>query len=383
MHRVRKWSVGAAFALAPAAFSLLFVWGSLRHDRVPSFRDQSDFFFPSHVYTASRLRSFSLPLWNPLSGNGESWIGSGQSEAFYPPALVFLLRNAAVATGAFLFFHFLLANFCFFGWLRSRSLGRPAATLGSAVFAFSGGAVSMSVYWNHFAGFAWLPAMAWAAQLGLTTRKQRAGFAVSLAAAVLAGSPEMGLFGLVLGAFIFFFETRRKELEQRETGRVRRRSWRLFAAAAISGSVLCAVQVFPIFDTVVHANARSSVWPGQIGIRQLAGSVAAPSLSPWPWLPAGAGYLQSIYVSLPILLLPVAAFALPERKRERAVWAALGTAALAAAMVPLEGPFRYPSKLFAIVLFAFALLAAEGLEGLRFAVRGRSAWVAAAAAALT
>ncbi len=107
-------------------------------------------------------------------------------------------------------------------------------------------------------------------------------------------------------------------------------------------------------------------------IRQVAGSVTAPSLSNWPWLPAGAGYLQTIYVSLPIALLGLAAFALPERTRERRVWAALAAGALGAAMLPLEGPFRYPSKLFALTLFVVALLAAEGLEGLRFAISGRT-----------
>lgn len=364
--------MGAAASLAPALLALCFVWGAFRRDRVPTFRDQSDFFFPSHVYTAARLRAGSLPLWNPLSGNGESWIGDGQNEIFYPPAWLFLARNAAVATGAFLLFHFLVADLCFLGFLRARALSRPSAALGSAVYALSGGAVSLSALWNHFAGFAWIPAMAWAAQLGLTTRRQRAAFAFSLAAAVLAGSPEMALFGLVLSAAIFLFEWKREDLEQLETGRVRRRRWGLFAWAACSGAVLAAVQVLPVLDTLVHARRRSSVWPGQMTIRQVAGSVTAPSLSNWPWLPAGAGYLQTIYVSLPVALLCLAAFALPERTRERRVWAALAAGALGAAMLPLEGPFRYPSKLFALTLFVFALLAAEGLEGLRFAISGRA-----------
>ena len=372
MQPSRKWSLGAAASLAPALFALFFVWGGLTRDRVPTFRDQSDFFFPSHVYTAARLRAGSIPLWNPLSGNGESWIGDGQNEIFYPPASVFLARNAAVATGAFLLFHFLVADFCFFGFLRARALSRPAAVLGAAVYALSGGAVSMSAYWNHFAGFAWIPAMAWAAQRGLTTRRQRAAFAFSLAAAVLAGSPEMGLFGLVLSAAIFLFEGKREDREQLETGRVRRRRWGLFAWAAFSGAVLAAVQALPVLDTLLHANRRSSVWTGQMTVRQIAGSVTAPSLSNWPWLPAGAGYLQTVYVSLPIALLSLAAFALPERRRERRMWAALGAGALAVAMLPFEGPFRYPSKLFALTLFAFALLAAEGLEGLRFAISGRT-----------
>ena len=371
MQSLRRWSLGAALSLGPAALALFFVGGAFRSDRVPTFRDQSDFFFPSHVYTASRLRAGSLPLWNPLPGNGESWIGDGQNEIFYLPAGAFLLRNAAVATGAFLLLHFLLADLFFLGFLRSRSLSRPSAILGSAVFAFSGGMVSLSAYWNHFAGLAWVPAMAWAAQLGLTTRRQRAAFAFSLAAAVLAGSPEMALFGVLLSAAVFLFEWRREGREQLETGRVRFRAWKGFVSAAASGALLGAVQVLPIFDVLLRANRRSSVWTGPITLRGIAGSILAPSLSSSPWLPAGAGYLQSIYVSLPVVLLAAAAVRSPERRRENGAWAFLGIVALAAAMLPIDGPFRYPSKLFALTLFALALLAAEGLEVFRFSLRGR------------
>jgi len=379
MQAPRKWWIGAAASLVPAALSVLFVWGSLRNDRVPSFRDQSDFFFPSHVYTASRLRSLSLPLWNPLAGNGESWIGDGQNEIFYPPALVFLLGNSAVATGIFLLFHFVLAYLFFLGFLRARAVSRSASVLGAAVYAFSGGAASLSAYWNHFAGFAWIPAMAWAAQLGLVTRRQRAAFAASLAAAVLAGSPEMALFGLVLAAFVFFFEGRLEQRLQLETGRVRRRAVRFFLTSTIAGILLSSVQAIPILDSWLQSRPRSSVWPGQMGLRQLLGAVTAPSLSNWAWLPAGAGYLQSLYVSLRILLLPAAAFRLVERRTERVGWVVLIGSSLAISFLPFGAPFRYPSKLFAIALFALSVVAAEGVDGLRFALSGRSRGIAGAA----
>src|SRR5258708_37340507 len=61
-----------------------------------------------------------------------------------------------------------------------------------------------------------------------------------------------------------------------------------------------------------------------------------------------------------------------ERKRERFAWATLAAAALAVSFLPFDAPFRYPAKLFAACVFAFSLRVAEGLEGLRFALRGRS-----------
>src|SRR5215470_18880851 len=97
--------VAVFLALLPA----LPLWPVISGHVVPSFRDQSDFFYPSHRYTAGRLLQHEIPLWNPLSGNGESWIGNGQNEIFYPPALFFLMRNGASAAGLYLLFHFAIA----------------------------------------------------------------------------------------------------------------------------------------------------------------------------------------------------------------------------------------------------------------------------------
>ena len=371
MRVPRTWWIGAAASLAPAALALLFVASAVRHDRVPSFREQSDFFFPAHAYTASRLRSGSLPLWNPLSGNGESWIGGGQNELFYPPALLFLLANGSLAAGLFLLFHFLLADLFFLGFLRERGLSRPSAVLGAALYAFSGCSVSVSVYWNHFAGFAWIPAMAWASLRGLTTRRQRAAFSLAFAATLLAGSPETALFGVVVSGLVFVFESRRESREQAETGRVRRRKTAFLVSASLAGAGIAAVQLLPIFDSLLRSGRRSSVWPGQMTLRLLLGTILAPSVSSVPWLPDGAGYLQSLYVSLPLLLLGAAALALTDRRRERAVWASLAVMSVAISFVPFGVPFRYPAKLFVICVFALSLISAEGLEGLRFAIAGR------------
>jgi len=79
VHPAAKWRVSGVLALLPLFAPLIFLGPALAGRRVPSFRDQSDFFVPSHRYTAERLARRELPLWNSLAGNGETWIGNGQN----------------------------------------------------------------------------------------------------------------------------------------------------------------------------------------------------------------------------------------------------------------------------------------------------------------
>lgn len=370
--------VALAWALLPALLPVVFLWPALSGRLVPAFRDQSDFFYPSHRYTAARLLRREVPLWNSLSGNGESWIANGQNEIFYPPSLLFLMRNGARAAGLFLFFHFAASYLLFFGFLRARDQTVSSAAAGSALFSLSGAAVSLSIYWNHFAALAWLPALAWGAQLGLKTRRQRAGFGAALALTLLAGSPEIALFGLIVSALLFVLQWHAEEAARVETGDTRVRQARALAIAAVSGGLLSAIGLFPFLAALPRAAARSSIPGGGLWLAQLPSAIAAASLSQPPWLPAGSGFLQTLYVSLPVFAIAAAAFLLPDRRKEKLLWAGLAAAAVLLALLPARLPFRYPAKFIVLALFAVSLLAAEGFEALRFAPASRQRRLAAA-----
>jgi hypothetical protein len=354
------------WGVLPSLLPAILLWGALSGRSVPSFRDQSDFFYPTHRYTAQRLLRRELPLWNPLSGNGESWIANGQNEIFYPPALLFLLGNGARAAGIFLMFHFIVAYLLFFGFVRARDRTVAAAATGAGLYAYSGVAVSLSIYWNHFAGMSWIPGLAWAAQLGLKTRRQRCAFAAALALTLLAGSPEAALFGLLISLFIFFEERRREEAARNEQGYTRLRSFGNWCTAALGGACLSAAVLFPLLEALRRGPPRASVAGGGLSLAQVASVLFTPSLSPVPWLPEGSGFFQSLYLSVPMLAAAAAAFLLPERKREKILWAGAAGLALAAALAASRLPFRYPAKLVILSVFALAALAAEGFEALRF-----------------
>ena len=358
-----------ALALLLLLLPAIYLRPALSGAFVPSFRDQSDFFLPAHRYTAARLAHGELPLWNPLAGNGETWIGNGQNEVFYPPALLFLLKNPALASAGFLILHFAAAYVLLFAWLRERGSTLPAAVAGAALFAFSPVAVSLSAYWNHFAGMVWIPGMAWAADRGLRTRRQRGAFAACLGLALLAGSPEAAAFGTLLATGVFEAGRREDRAKQAGDWRVRVRRWPAFAGAFLAGAALGAVALVPLLDTLTRAGRRTS-GAGAIPVRQLLSLVLPPSLRRYGWLPPDASWVQSLYVSLPALLL--AAFALV-RGGGRRVWGVVAVLALGLSLVPFPGPFRYPAKLLIVVLLALGVLVATGIDRLRFDTRGRLA----------
>jgi len=370
-----RWKILGAFALVPGLFSLSFLWPALSGRFVPSFRDQSDFFLPSHLYTATRLAHRQIPLWNWMAGNGETWIGNGQNEIFYPPALLFLVRNAGIAAGAFLLLHFILGGAFACGFLRERGATRPAALAGAAVFTVSGMAISLSAYWNHFSGMIWIPALAWTAERGLRTRKQRAAFGASAGLAFLAGSPEAALLGSLAAALVFAAGRRRDAVRREEEWSHPVRRWSSFAGALAAGIALGAVEIVPLADTAWRAARRSS-GAAAVPVRQLASLVRSPSGSALGWLPADASWVQTLYLSLPIIGLAAAAFFLWPRSRERALWGAVAVAGIAVSLFSTSVPFRYPAKVLMLTLLAVAVLVSEGVDGLRFESPGRAAWAA-------
>src|SRR5262249_28792912 len=187
----------AVLAVLPA-----FLWlaPALLEQQAPSLRDQADFFYPLKLHTAERLHAGEIPLWNPLSGAGEPWLANAQSGVFYPPTAFFLLASPALAAGLYLLFHFWLGAWGAWRFLREEALSQPACLAGAALFAGSGFAASLSAYWNHFAAFAYVPAIVSLARGGLRSRKALAGLGALVGLQAMAGSPEVSGATLVLAA---------------------------------------------------------------------------------------------------------------------------------------------------------------------------------------
>jgi len=378
--------LGAA-ALAPP---LLWLLPALIARRAPSFRDQGDFFFPLKLYTADRIASGQVPFWNPLSGFGEPWLANGQSGVFYPPTLLFLLPSPALAAGLFLLLHFMIGAWGAWRFLKQEAVSDAGALFGAAAFSACGFAASLSVYWNHFGAWAYLPAIAALARSGLRRASARAGLALLVGLQAMAGSPELTAGTILLAAFLTW-EARVEPGGWAEPSRARR-VLRLAGAAAL-GLALAAWVILPMAELLVHSERRTPLSAAERDLGAVDSSALASTLG-FSTNSATSAYLSSLYAGPLLLFAAGAAFA--EKERRRLAFLLLGVA-VAGILAAMSGPpgswlralpgldrLRYPGKSLAWTFFALSMLAGLGADSLRFVPARRAILLAGmlAAAAL-
>jgi hypothetical protein len=386
--RRRLAGVLAAAALVPPLF---WLGPALARRLAPSFRDQGDFFYPLKLYTADRLRSGEIPLWNPLSGAGEPWLANGQAGVFYPPTLFFLLPSPAAAAILFLLVHFAIAAWGMRRFLAQEGASESAALFGSAVFAASGFAASLSTFWNHFGAWAYLPGIAAVARSGVKSRGALLGLSLLFGLQAMAGSPEISGLTLVIALALSLLPRRHPEKPWLDS---RPRSFRRAAGGIFLGLALAAWVVVPMGELVINSDRRGPLpaaerEPGAIPIPALAAAfLRPPSAVRTYWLP-------SLFVGPLALAVAAAAFFERERRALAILFAAIaiGGVLVAAAgppgswlrSIPLLDRLRYPEKGLAASVFALAALGGLGLDTLRFRAGSRIlrvAFPAFAAAAL-
>ncbi len=379
---------GAA-ALAPAVFWLA---PALVSRRAPSFRDQGDFFYPLKLYTAERLRAGQIPLWNPLSGTGEPWLANGQSGVFYPPTLLFLLHSAALAGALFLLLHFAIAAWGARRFLKEENVSDAGALFGAAAFAASGLAASLSVYWNHFGAWAYLPGIAALARAGFRSRGSTLGFGALVGLQAMAGSPEISAATVVLAGVLAWSPS--GEFPEPHVAQPRAARLRRFAAGVGLGLALAAWVIVPMAELAVHSERRQAFSAEERDAGALTWRDAG-TMSGFTPSSFGGSYLATLF--LPPFVLVAAAAAFLEEHRRRlarvlALFVVLGILFAAAGppgawlrgLPPLDR-VRYPAKWLAWSSFGLAALAGLGFDALRFSPAGarvRALFGAAAVAAL-
>jgi membrane protein YfhO len=355
-------------ALIPSAVCLL---PAFLARQAPTFRDQADFFFPLKLYTADRLRSGQIPLWNPWSGAGEPWLANAQSGVFYPPTWLFLIPSPALAAGLFLLVHFAIAAGGMWRFCKEEGVTDSGALAAAAIFAGSGLAVSLSAYWNHFGAFAYLPWIAALARSGLRETRAAAGLAGLLGLQAMAGSPEASAGSFVV-AFLLILEPRPvPETGWREPSRAERVGRFLISAGL--GLALAAWTLVPLGELALHSQRRAPLDAEQ---REL-GAVRTDALA----AAVGIGeipnfFLTSVYLGPVALVSAACAFSERERRRLVLLLSAIGVAGLLLAaagppgrwlrLLPGLDRVRYPAKALAATSFALAALSGLGIDSLRF-----------------
>ncbi len=218
--------------------------------------DQAIQFFPWKVFT---LRSFDqghLPLWNPYTNGGQSFVGNALSGVFDPFNLVsylFSLYNSFVIVAILRLF---IAGFFTFLFTREIGLSRLGALLSVVVFTFSG---PMIVWVGHpnVSAMAWLPALLFTTER-LLTRKNNLYLILSgliIGIQFLGGHPETSFHVLLAWGVYSLYRT--ATLRREQTSRLLPQLLQL-AGVVIMGVLVAAVQLLPFVEALLHSAILSA-----------------------------------------------------------------------------------------------------------------------------
>jgi hypothetical protein len=336
--------------------------------------DLVNYYVPFYDVTFERIAQGRFPLWNPWQLTGLPWYATLQVAVFYPPHWLYALLPVHVALAMNHLLHLLLVAFASARFARQEGLSPAAAGMASLVFTLQGA----NQFWLTLPPL--LEAGAWLAPGCLAvSRLARGGgarAAALLALAVglswLAGMPQITVHLVYAWTSLFAVLLLRQGLPLRQLAA----RGAGFAGALAAGAALAAVQLLPTFALTLEATretqalareevgylAESAGWFARrtlVGGRFSFGPVAAALLAAAAFARgrrALAGWALGLGLSAWLLALGGESWAFPIYQR-----------------LPGVGWFRDPRKLFLLVQFAVALLAAQGLDAALGREAGRAA----------
>jgi len=341
----------------------------------------------THVDTFVRaVAGGAWPVWNPSLAFGQPLWADANAQLGYAPTWLNLVLHPWRYYTVYVAAHALWGAIGLYALARRRGLARDAALVAAALWTTSGPLVATAPMWNQLGGAAWLPWAVLAAETALDTGRSAHAvrWGATLAAPILAGSPEGALLAAILGAAV----TVGRVFGTRERLPLRRAVFSL-GAACVFALALSAVQWLPSLEAARHS-ARAALGPearAYWSVHPLALlQIVFPVLVDTPGLrPDRAAalsesrepYFASLYLGLAAAGLVLASGNGPAHRRRRFLAVAIVVAALVAlgrhtpvhgivvAVLPPLRALRYPAKAMTLAAFAWALLAGMGFEAWR------------------
>ncbi len=207
---VRRIDLAVVFGrlIAPVLFlgtTLGFYWEIADPGRILADYDVWTYFYPLRAYAAEAIRAGRFPLWNPDTFLGSPFFANPQTSLLYPGSLLFYVLPVPYAYSLSVIVHVFLAALLTYAFMRvAFGLGRPAALVGAAVFAFGGFLSAQVGHINQLSASAWLPGVALAADLAVrrTSVRWAAGAGIALGIQLLAGHAQESYMTLWVVAII-------------------------------------------------------------------------------------------------------------------------------------------------------------------------------------
>ena len=341
-------------------------------------RDFGLFSYPAAYFHRQCFWGGELPLWNPYSNCGLPFLAQWNTLALYPFSLIYLLLPLSWSLSFFCLAHQFWAGLGMYVLAYRWTGNRLAAGLAGVVFSFNGLTLNFLMWPSHVATFSWLPWVLWLGQRAWREGGKALVWGIAAGAMqMLAGGPEtivatwLVLLVLACGDWVH-----QKELRRRLVAR--------FAAMGILVALVCAMQLLPFLELLVHSqrdpgySSASQDWsmPFWGWANFLVPLFRTTPTAQGVFFPTGQYWTSSYYAGIGTVLLgAVAVRRLPDWRVR--VLAALVLLGLVLALgdctllysglrlcLPGLGFVRYPVKFLILVLALAPLLAAFGLAAL-------------------
>ena len=351
-------------------------------DQVIFYRDFTFVTFPFKFFLAQTFHEGAIPYWNSNVYAGMPFMAGFHAGVFYPPGILFLLKDTVLALNLFYVFHFLILGS--FSFLLARSWGisfAPALCCGITGM-LSGFIVASTLLSNFFMAAVWLPMVFWLFhQFWMRNHiGYFVGLVVAIAAQTLAASPEISIMTMVLlYAHSLYFLPRAPGISG-----VARMTASL-GLAVILALGLAALQLVPTAKLMEHSlrdqgmayetHVQGSLEPAKLSTLVLSpdygGLLDSRDYPSW-----FTGFLHTIYMGVLGLAFVLLGFIF-RREKPIGFWCVVFLLGLFLSFgkfnpiyevvypwVPLLNLFRFPEKYFFISSFAAVFLSGYVLDAL-------------------
>ncbi|MFL5319476.1 MAG: hypothetical protein ACJ790_07445, partial [Myxococcaceae bacterium] len=353
--------------------ALLLFYSPVLFGKVLSDRDLFRMFIPDASLLKESLRAGVWPLWDPYERLGQPFAATLQSQVYYPPhVLLVMLFSPARALTFQVMLHIGILAAGIYVLCRRLSRSRAAAMIGAGVGAFPPLIAQMTSQLNIVSALAWTGFIVVAARELIVERsassvervRRLAILAGLWALSVLAGSPEVFIWQVLIVALVVIFEGR---------GRARI----LPLGGLIWAFALSAIVLLPAAELTSLSTRKGGVenqldWSASpkdllgLGLLQVSESGTPRS-----------DFLPTTFIGTLGFAAALVGAAVARRERSARPFA-IGAAVLTLLslgssfflskwllLIPPLNLFRYPSRYLIGAVFALSVLAAFGVDALK------------------
>ncbi|MFI5396956.1 MAG: hypothetical protein ACHQ9S_15575 [Candidatus Binatia bacterium] len=247
---------GTLLALAAlAACTAFFYRDLLFENRAYVFRDMYTLFFAFEHTVRLLARWHWPPLWDPFAVLGRPFAADLVTAVYYPLNWGLRLLPEPHGLNLSIALHHFIAAAGLFALLRYHRLSLMPAMLGALGFGFGGMMVSLDNLINGLRSAAWLPWIILTFEVWCERRSATAvaGMAVTLGMAALGAMPEFMVFANALTIALAV------DRSHRGAGPSLPRSLTALLVANVIAVGLCAVQLLPFAEYVMHSSRMSGL----------------------------------------------------------------------------------------------------------------------------